>query len=137
MKNIDVFVFHGYDHGNGVMLTEIESIIRGSVNVIYKNNEGGKENFIDEDIVDVEGSDNGEEVHEESNDDNNVERNIVFNDKDNDYYFDDNVEANVEESILINIDAMVRNEEKKGNQVETKATKQCDKGDKKMDSNQD
>ena len=57
----------------------------------------------------------------------------MFNDNvddiDNDDYFDNNVEANVEESMLVNTNAMVGDEEKKRNQIEIEATKQCDEGD--------
>ena len=41
MKCANVFVFHGYDHGNGVMLIEIASIIEGNASVSYKDNKGG------------------------------------------------------------------------------------------------
>ena len=119
MKNVDVFVFHGYDCGNGDVLIEIELIIEVSVGVSYKDNKGGVKNFVDVEIVYVEESDEGEEMHEESSDNINVEENTVLDnnvdDRDNDdNYLDNNVDTYMVEASLQLSDERLLMEGKKG-----------------------
>ena len=78
IRNVGVFIFDRYDHGNGVVLTQIEPIIEGKVRVSYKDNGGGVEKSIDVEIVDIKAIDDAKKIHEESIDDNEVEKDIVL-----------------------------------------------------------
>ena len=96
-----MFFFHGYDNRNGVMLTKIEPIILGSVNVNCRDGEGGVESFVNVAIVDVKGIDH--------DNDKNVKENIMFDDnvddRDKANYFDNNMDVDMGESIIGGIDA--------------------------------